>query len=259
MRPDLPKALSPSDWAAIRAAYESGTETPVEIGSRFSLAPIQIHNRAHYQRWVRPELAKSDREPQSPGSFPPSPPKREARPHQNEGEGRGGGDLAACPLPEVTPTSRGKIDVCEEQTSSRVVLPPQGGGCERPREEPPDAASEVIRPLRPAIKQATKAKRPPPKHQGMIDRLYRVIDSNLSQLEDIMTNQSDPSIADNEKETRTIGTVIGNIEKLKGLENDAGKSRANKSAAPSDNAAATERLGRELAERLTRLAKDLRA
>jgi L-cysteine S-thiosulfotransferase len=36
-----------------------------------------------------------------------------------------------CRQPKVTPTSRGKIDFCEEQKSSRVVLPHQGGGCDR--------------------------------------------------------------------------------------------------------------------------------
>jgi exosortase/archaeosortase family protein len=35
--------------------------------------------------------------------------------------------------PEVTPTSHGQIDFCEEQKSSRAVLPPQGGGGEKRR------------------------------------------------------------------------------------------------------------------------------
>ncbi len=34
--------------------------------------------------------------------------------------------------PEVTPTSHGKVDFCEVQKSSRAVLPPQGGGGEKP-------------------------------------------------------------------------------------------------------------------------------
>jgi hypothetical protein len=32
---------------------------------------------------------------------------------------------------DVTRTSRGKFDFCEEQKSSRTVLPPQGGGGEK--------------------------------------------------------------------------------------------------------------------------------
>jgi hypothetical protein len=111
----------------------------------------------------------------------------------------------------------------------------------------------------PQFPQPPAIPRPRPnRRQGMIDRLYRVIDSNLSQLEEIMQSQSDPSIADNEKETRTIGTVIGNIEKLKGLEDDAGKSSARhtKSSSPAEIAAETERLGRELADRLIRLSRN---
>jgi hypothetical protein len=186
----MPQALSPSDWAAIRAAYEKSSERVPDIAARFGLANIRIHGCAYQQNWVR-------------YAHPPS--IDDALPQQPEAQ------------PAVMPT---------EQTAPKPPKP--------------------------------KASRP--KRQGMIDRLYRVIDNNLSQLEDIMKNQSDPSIADNEKETRTIGTVIGNIEKLKGLENDAGKSRlTNKSSSPADTAAATERLGRELAERLSRLAKDLRA
>jgi hypothetical protein len=240
----MPKALSPSDWAAIRAAYETTTDGVAALGKRFGLAHIQISNRAHYDNWLRPAIETSDGEPpmHSLGSFPPSP---------LMGEGRGGGDLAAESWREVTPTSRGKFDFCEVQKSSRVVLPPQGGGGEKL-----DGRSKAKVKASPnRLATGTKrTKRLQPKHQGMINRLYRVIDNNLSQLEDIMKNQSDPSIADNEKETRTIGTVIGNIEKLKGLEDDAGKSRAgNKSIGSIADNAETERVGRALAERILRL------
>jgi hypothetical protein len=242
MPPDPAKTLSPRDWAAIRAAYETGAERIYDIGKRFEVFHLTLCQHAKKHGWVRREIEPPEHDPHAHplGSVPPSP---------LMGEGRGGGDLATEFVPEVTPTSRGNFDICEEQISSRVVLPPQGGGGEKLE----GGADKKLKP-------PPKSNRPGrPKQQGMIDRLYRVIDNNLSQLEDIMRHQSDPSIADNEKETRTIGTVIGNIEKLKGLEDDAGKSRANKSAAPTNHAAETERLGRELAERLSRLAKDLRA
>jgi hypothetical protein len=247
----MPQALSPSDWAAIRAAYESGAETPVEIARRFKIHYFPIYNRLRSEQWVQPEVGTSDGEPQpyAPGFLPHSP---------LDGEGRGGGCDATNPRGLKHPTPHDEI----AQRALDVVIPfngplkGEGGGTLEGLRKAKIAASAkkpTVKPKRP--------KQPPPKHQGMIDRLYRVIDSNLSQLEDIMKNQSDPSIADNEKETRTIGTVIGNIEKLKGLEDDAGKSnsRANKSSAPTDTAAETERLGRELAERLVRLSKDLRA
>jgi hypothetical protein len=37
------------------------------------------------------------------------------------------------PRTKVTPTSHGQFDFCEVQKSSRAVLPPQGGGGEKPK------------------------------------------------------------------------------------------------------------------------------
>jgi hypothetical protein len=237
----MPQALSPSDWAAIRAAYETTTDTPVEIARRFKLHHFKIYHRMRLENWARPDRAIQTH---SLGSLPPSP---------LEGEGRGGGNGEAGLLTLKHPPPH----VETAQRDLDVVLPLEGGGGEKLEGQQLGRDTTVSPAERP---KPPKPKTSKPKRQGMIDRLYRVIDNNLSQLEDIMKNQSDPSIADNEKETRTIGTVIGNIEKLKGLEDDAGKSRlTNKSASPTDTAAATERLGRELAERLSRLAQDLRA
>jgi hypothetical protein len=57
-----------------------------------------------------------------PGSCPPSPLR---------GQGRGGGDLAACRLSEVTPTSRWPKSIfVKYKNRASVVLPPQGGGGE---------------------------------------------------------------------------------------------------------------------------------
>ncbi len=243
MPPDLPQALSLSDWAAIRAAYEAGRETPVQISRRYDIHHFAIYSRIWNEGWL---------------AAPPPPPHIEIAqrdidvvlPVSSPLKGGGGGNLED--LYQEDPTTSTMPPTSEPDPL--VFLPPsplegegRGGGNgsvgTRGLKQPPAKTKRTAR----------------PKQQGMIDRLYRVIDNNLSQLEEIMKHQSDPSIADNEKETRTIGTVIGNIEKLKGLEDDAGKSRANKSAAPTNHAAETERLGRELAERLVRLSKDLRA
>ena len=200
----MTSATSAVDWAPIRAALETTTDTVYVIGKRTGVFHLTIDQRARRHGWLR--MTEPD-----PAVLAP---------------------VSVVELP---------IDVPSLIPAQQILAPP------------------VLVPPIPALPTA----KPKPRRstrQGMIDRLYRVIDNNLSQLEDIMRNQSDPSIADNEKETRTIGTVIGNIEKLKGLEDDAGKTRiSNKSSSPTDTAADTERLGRELAERLSRLAHDLRA
>ena len=189
----MTSATTAVDWAPIRTAYETTTDSVYVIGKRTGVFHLTIDQHARRHGWSRP----SDPEPAVPTSASP---------------------------PDVAP----------------IIVAPS------------TLPTPATPPAKPKPRRSTR--------QGMIDRLYRVIDNNLSQQEDIMRNQSDPSIADNEKETRTIGTVIGNIEKLKGLEDDAGKSRiSNKSSNPTDTAADPERLGRELADRLSRLAKDLRA
>ncbi len=86
-------------------------------------APIADSVFAHVRQLAKPQQKHLDGRNMHPplGSFPPSPLR---------GEGRVGGVLVTNSRPEATPTSRGKIDFCEEQKSSRVVLPPQGEGGE---------------------------------------------------------------------------------------------------------------------------------
>ncbi len=60
---------------------------------------------------------------------------------------------------KVTPTSRGKIDFCEVQKSSRTVLPPQGGGGEKLKGSPVPLDG-IIPPLR--ANESTPARQPTP-------------------------------------------------------------------------------------------------
>ena len=55
----------------------------------------------------------------------------------------------------------------------------------------------------------------------LIRRLYRTIDRKLAQLEMRMSNDEDNlSIADHERETRALGQLIRNFEKVSGLETE---------------------------------------
>jgi hypothetical protein len=180
----MPEALSPSDWAAIRAAYESGSETPVAIARRYGIHHFNIYNSARRDAWV-----------------PPVPP---------------------------------------------LVVPP-------PRRPKPttlldrDAATPSN-----AIRTRKKT------HRRMVERLYSIIDAKLSQMENRMPGQDDQKSTDHEREAKTIGTLISNIEKVQELDGDAAKSRTlnNKAVTSTHLADDTERLGRDLAERLIRRARE---
>jgi hypothetical protein len=95
-------------------------------------------------------------------------------------------------------------------------------------------------------------------HRRMVERLYSIIDAKLAQMETRMPGQDDQKSADHEREAKTIGTLISNIEKVQELDIDAGKSNG-KSGGHIYTAADTERLGRELAERLIRRAREHKA
>ena len=96
------------------------------------------------------------------------------------------------------------------------------------------------------------------KRASMISRLYRTIDFKLAQLEARMQNENDLTVADHERETRAIGQLIRNFEKVSDLENDErdgsnakrdGKSEHEPDAAQLD----PHQLRQELAQRILRL------
>ena len=93
----------------------------------------------------------------------------------------------------------------------------------------------------------------------LIRRLYRTIDHKLAQLEERMANDDDDlSIADHERETRALGQLIRNFEKVSGLEAEQSGGTDRGPGGKSDEPAAglatdPERLRNELAERILRL------
>ena len=93
----------------------------------------------------------------------------------------------------------------------------------------------------------------------LIRRLYRTIDHKLAQLEERMANDDDKlSIADHERETRALGQLIRNFEKVSGLEAEQCGGADHVPGGKSEEPAAVlvtdpERLRNELAERILRL------
>lgn len=92
-------------------------------------------------------------------------------------------------------------------------------------------AKRVAGAKRPASKTKTKTKTTTTSSPGtpktdarsraaLIARLYRAIYRKLEHLETSMETTDPPSAADNDRETRAIGTLIRNVEKVAELETD---------------------------------------
>lgn len=88
---------------------------------------------------------------------------------------------------------------------------------------------------------------------GVVLRFYHLIDLKLEQMEEDMARSKERSPADNDRETRALGTLIRNFEKVYGLERELGKDDGKQGAAGPESSAETDAIRRELAERLVRL------
>ena len=90
----------------------------------------------------------------------------------------------------------------------------------------------------------------------VIRRFYHLIEIKLEQMEVDMARREDRTPADNERDTRALGTLIRNFEKVFGLEREQvsdGDTTGAGGKRERDEQAEAEALRRELAERLVRL------
>ena len=97
--------------------------------------------------------------------------------------------------------------------------------------------------------------RKPDPRLTLLDRLYNAIQIKVKQLEENMSQDGPKSPADAERETRTIGSLIRNVEKVTELKGELDRAGAEPQLrshrlTPED----TERVCRELAERILRFA-----
>jgi len=89
--------------------------------------------------------------------------------------------------------------------------------------------------------------------RAVVGRLYRAISLKLELMERRMTNGEERSAQDEERESRALGTMIRNFEKVTEAVSDFDQTRERSASdAPADRADA-ERMRREIAERLERL------
>ena len=87
---------------------------------------------------------------------------------------------------------------------------------------------------------------------AVIARFYRLINLKLEHLEEDMARSNERTPADNERETRALGTLIRNYEKVAGIEKQQGDDEERNGSGPDDQVEA-EIIRRELAARLVRL------
>ena len=99
----------------------------------------------------------------------------------------------------------------------------------------------------------------PGRQDVLLCRLYRTIDQKLAQMEERMSHEDDDlSIADHERQTRALGQLIRNFEKVAGLETEQSGGTDQPTGGKSERDAAElaidpEHLRNELAERILRL------
>ena len=85
-----------------------------------------------------------------------------------------------------------------------------------------------------------------------IARFYRLINLKLEHLEEDMARSNERTPADHDRETRALGTLIRNYEKVSGLEQGSNDDDKQSASGPERQAEA-EAWRRELAERLVRI------
>lgn len=104
-----------------------------------------------------------------------------------------------------------------------------------------------------AIKKQAK---PVPKRlsdkAAIVARIYRLINLKLEQLEKDMSRPGERTPADHERETRALGTLVRNYERVSGLEREGNHDGKQDGEEPERRAEA-EAIRRELAEQIVRL------
>jgi hypothetical protein len=208
------------DWAQIRYRYEETQDAVADICRDSGITERELAGARKKWKWRR----------KHPRRFPP---------------------LRSAPVP-----SRGGGEEAEVNCESAEM---QGGEPELSatqdafRSAPGDRPAPASPPAIPRRLLATPAAR-----RRLLERLVAAISMKLEQLERRMSidlaKGEDTSATDHERETRAIGALIDNLEKIRelesGLAQNIGKSG---SAATTDLADEADRCRRELAERLSRL------
>lgn len=172
---------------------------------------------------------------------------------------------AICGRFDITPAEL-KARRLKEGWPARAPAVQRSGTGAKPKSKPAPVKLASPRSSKPKAKR--RADKPSSANRGaMIRRLYNAIDLKLTQMEQLMTDDTETSSADHEREARALSTLIQTFERMLEFDPAARPAHAS-SAAKSDRAngepaarasgiAATsadaERLRRDITERVERL------
>ena len=225
---------SGADWVLIRQRYEETDDAVADICRETGISRRDIDNVRKKEKWRRkhprpfPPPKAASGEPSSQCDPPPA----ALVPGGEAGDARPTA-LAIEPEsePEIEPESEPAIADAEPAAALAVAAPP---------------------PLIPRRHLATPAAR-----RRLLGRLVAAISMKLEQLERRMTidlaDGDSATATDHERETRAIGALIDNLEKLRELEAGYAKPAGQSGSTATDLADEAERCRRELAQRLARL------
>lgn len=213
--------LNDEAWAAIRLLFETTAEPLATLGQPYGATPLAIGAKAKREAWdrsQRPVTAQAS--------------KKLAKAKQQAKKPKRKSSSAAAHTTKRRQPSPAR-QVAEQSACT------QSGAQQDAR---PHSAKEGSAGGLPGRQQQA----------ALIARLYRAISLKLEQMETRMANGEDRSAQDEERESRALGTMIANFEKV--TEVVSGFDRAAEPAARGTQQADAERMRREIATRLERLA-----
>lgn len=224
-------------WAEIRRAYEDDALTVKEICQRFAIAPGRLARRRSAERWTlrakgwRRNKAAQRRDPA--GSAKPAKPAGAIKPSGSI-KPSGPAGLAG-PADPILP----------------AVSPPVAGAMMNHELAPARPASVAVDEQAVAVMASAM----PAGRAALVQRLFRAIETELTIIEERMQDRETRSPADSERDTRSIGALIRNLEKLTEFDGQL-KGGGDKSGGVAGiTADEADRIRRDLAARIERLIK----
>jgi hypothetical protein len=268
------------DWAQIRHRYEETQDPVAEICRGAGITERDLANARKKGKWRRKHPRPFPPPRSAPAEFAAESPTLAC--HEDRGGMQGGAIAYGAPRVTTPSSSQGRPSELAGSPPPRGEGSGVGGqsGARRGGALPVPAtaiqseaalenecpATDEIEPA-PSPEPASPAAAPPaiPRRllatpaarRRLLERLVAAISMKLEQLERRMSidlaSAEDTTATDHERETRAIGALIDNLEKIRELEAGLAQNVGKSGPPTTDLADEADRCRRELAERLSRL------